>query len=50
MVIRDLLGHKSIKTTQRYIQMNKKEFKNLANPLDELYDNDNDHKKLKAKS
>jgi integrase/recombinase XerD len=35
--IKDLLGHFSIKTTERYLHVKKKDLVNLVNPLDELY-------------
>ena len=37
MIIRDLLGHASIKTTQRYIKISKKQLLNTPNPLDDFY-------------
>lgn len=35
--IKDLLGHFSIKTTERYLHVKKEELITLINPLDALY-------------
>lgn len=35
--IKDLLGHFSIKTTERYLHVRREELINIINPLDELY-------------
>ncbi len=35
--IKDLLGHFSIKTTERYLHVKKEELITIINPLDELY-------------
>lgn len=37
--IKELLGHFSIKTTERYLHVKKTDLINLVNPLDELYKN-----------
>jgi integrase/recombinase XerD len=35
--IKDLLGHFSIKTTERYLHVKKEDLVTIINPLDELY-------------
>jgi len=35
--IKDLLGHFSIKTTERYLHVKKEDLVSIINPLDELY-------------
>lgn len=35
--IKDILGHFSIKTTERYLHVRREELVNIINPLDELY-------------
>jgi site-specific recombinase XerD len=37
LYIKDLLGHYSIKTTERYLHVKKDELITIINPLDELY-------------
>ena len=38
--IKDLLGHFSIKTTERYLHVKRQDLIRIINPLDELYKND----------
>ena len=35
--IRDLLGHQSVQTTQRYIKLKKKDLLKVKNPLEDCY-------------
>lgn len=39
--IKDLLGHFSIKTTERYLHVSKKSLVNICSPLDDLWKNEN---------
>ena len=38
--IKDLLGHFNIKTTERYLQVSKKQLVNIVSPFDDLYKNE----------
>ena len=38
--IKDLLGHFSIKTTERYLHVSKKQLVNIVSPFDDLYKNE----------
>ena len=39
--IKDLLGHFNIKTTERYLHVNKQQLVNIVSPLDDLFNKEN---------